>query len=119
LKEFKTQATTLALLQHPNLCKLIGYYAKEDSNERMLVYERLHHGSLDKLLFGRPDGRFMDWSKRLKVALGAARGLAFLHDEGPFQASMLHCYLICRLMTLCKSLLLVFYLAFNHIILQH
>ncbi|NP_001358604.1 serine/threonine-protein kinase NAK [Zea mays] len=86
LKEFKTQATTLASLQHPNLCKLIGYYAKEDSNERMLVYERLYHGSLDKLLFGRSDGRFMDWSKRLKVALGAARGLAFLHDEGPFQA---------------------------------
>jgi hypothetical protein len=53
----------------------------------MLVYERLHHGSLDKLLFGRPDGRFMDWSKRLKVALGAARGLAFLHDEGPFQVT--------------------------------
>lgn len=86
LAEFKTQATTLASLQHPNLCKLIGYYAKEDSNERMLVYERLYHGSLDKLLFGRSDGRFMDWSKRLKVALGAARGLAFLHDEGPFQA---------------------------------
>nr|CAB3478693.1 unnamed protein product [Digitaria exilis] len=86
LKEFKTQVNTLASLEHPNLCKLIGYYAKEDSNERMLVYERLHHGSLDKLLFGRPDGRFMDWSKRLKVALGAARGLAFLHDEGPFQA---------------------------------
>lgn len=86
LKEFKTQATTLASLQHPNLCKLIGYYAKEDSNERMLVYERLYHGSLDKLLFGRSDGHFMDWSKRLKVALGAARGLAFLHDEGPFQA---------------------------------
>ncbi|KAK3165811.1 hypothetical protein QOZ80_1AG0038100 [Eleusine coracana subsp. coracana] len=86
LKEFKTQVNTLASLQHSNLCKLIGFYAREDSNERMLVYERLHHGSLDKLLFGRPDGRFMDWSKRLKVALGAARGLAFLHDEGPFQA---------------------------------
>jgi len=86
LKEFKAQVNTLASLQHPNLCKLIGYYAREDSNGRMLVYERLHHGSLDKLLFGRPDGRFMDWSKRLKVALGAARGLAFLHDEGPFQA---------------------------------
>jgi hypothetical protein len=43
----------------------------------------------DKLLFGRSDGRFMDWSKRLKVALGAARGLACLHDEGPFQVSML------------------------------
>ncbi|CAO2182509.1 unnamed protein product [Urochloa humidicola] len=86
LKEFKTQVNTLASLEHPNLCKVIGYCATEDSNGRMLVYERLHQGSLDKLLFGRPDGRFMDWSKRLKVALGAARGLAFLHDEGPFQA---------------------------------
>jgi serine/threonine protein kinase len=85
-KEFKTQVNTLASLQHPNLCKLIGFHAREDSNERMLVYERLHHGSLDRLLFGRPDGRFMDWSTRLKVALGAAKGLAFLHDEGPFQA---------------------------------
>lgn len=85
LKEFKTQVNTLASLEHPNLCKVIGYYAREDSNGRMLVYERLHHGSLDKVLFGRSDGRFMDWSKRLKVALGAARGLAFLHDEGPFQ----------------------------------
>ncbi|KAL6616294.1 hypothetical protein ACP70R_038564 [Stipagrostis hirtigluma subsp. patula] len=86
LKEFKSQVNTLESLQHPNLCKLIGYHAREDSNERMLVYERLHHGSLEKLLFGRPEGRFMDWSTRLKVALGAARGLAFLHDEGPFQA---------------------------------
>ncbi|KAL5227872.1 hypothetical protein ABZP36_016137 [Zizania latifolia] len=86
LKEFRTQVNTLASLQHPNLCKLIGFHAREDSNERMLVYERLHHGSLDKLLFGRPDGRFMDWFARLKVALGSARGLAFLHDEGPFQA---------------------------------
>lgn len=86
-KEFKTQVNTLASLQHPNLCKLIGFHAREESNERMLVYERLHNGSLDRLLFGRPEGRFMDWSTRLKVALGAAKGLAFLHDEGPFQVT--------------------------------
>ncbi|KAM0844563.1 hypothetical protein ACQ4PT_056967 [Festuca glaucescens] len=85
-KEFKMQVNMLASLQHPNLCKLIGFHAKEESSERMLVYELLHHGSLDRLLFGRPDGRFMDWATRLKVALGAAKGLAFLHDEGPFQA---------------------------------
>jgi serine/threonine protein kinase len=81
------QVNTLASLQHPNLCKLIGFHAKEESSERMLVYELLHHGSLDRLLFGRADGRFMDWSTRLKVALGAAKGLAFLHDEGPFQVT--------------------------------
>lgn len=86
-KEFKAQVNTLASLQHPNICKLIGYHARDESNERMLVYERLHHGSLDRLLFGRPEGRLMDWSTRLKVALGAAKGLAFLHDEGPFQVT--------------------------------
>jgi hypothetical protein len=52
------------------------------SSEMMLAYELLHHGSIDRLLFGSPDGRFMDWSTRLKVA---AKGLAFLHNEGPFQ----------------------------------
>jgi serine/threonine protein kinase len=87
-KEFKMQVNTLASLQHPNLCKLIGFHAKEESSERMLVYELLHHGSLDRLLFGRPDGCFMDWATRLKVALGAAKGLAFLHDEGPFQVTV-------------------------------
>jgi hypothetical protein len=52
------------------------------SSERMLSYELLHHVSLDRLFFGSLDGRFMDWSTCLKVA---AKNLAFLHNEGPFQ----------------------------------
>ncbi|KAJ4751054.1 Protein kinase superfamily protein [Rhynchospora pubera] len=87
LKEFVNAVNMLASLRNPNLCKLIGFHAQEGSSERMLVYERLHHGSLDRLLHGRSDGGpAMDWSTRIKVALSAARGLAFLHDEGPFQA---------------------------------
>ncbi|OAY70436.1 putative receptor-like protein kinase [Ananas comosus] len=86
LKEFVNGVNKLASLQHPNLCKLLGFHAQEGSNERMLVYERLYHGSLDRLIYGRSDGPSIDWATRMKVALCAARGLAFLHEEGPFQA---------------------------------
>ncbi|KAL2479350.1 Protein kinase superfamily protein [Abeliophyllum distichum] len=86
LKEFVNDASTLASLQHPFLCKLIGFHAREGSDRRMLVYERLFHGSLDRLLYGRLDGPPIDWNSRMKVALCAAQGLTFLHEEGPFQA---------------------------------
>lgn len=86
LKEFVNEVNTIASLQHPQLCKLLGFHAREGSDQRMLVYERLFHGSLDRLLYGRSDGPSIDWSARVKIALCAARGLAFLHEEGPFQA---------------------------------
>ncbi|XP_057534352.1 probable serine/threonine-protein kinase PBL18 [Amaranthus tricolor] len=85
LKDFMNDANTLASLQHPNLCKLLGYHAREGSDQRILVYERLHHGCLDRLLFGR-SGPPIDWNTRVKVALCAAQGLTFLHEQGPFQA---------------------------------
>ncbi|XP_060957717.1 probable serine/threonine-protein kinase PBL1 [Cannabis sativa] len=86
LKEFINEVNTLSSLQHPNLCKLLGFHAREGSDQRMLVYERLFHGSLDRLLYGRPDGPPIDWNTRMKIALCAAQGLTFLHEEGPFQA---------------------------------
>ncbi|GAB2300776.1 hypothetical protein Dimus_034812 [Dionaea muscipula] len=86
LKEFVSEVNTLASLQHPHLCKLIGYHAREHLEQRILVYERLHHGSLDRLLYGRSDGPLLDWNSRMKVALCAAQGLTYLHEEGPFQA---------------------------------
>ncbi|PKI40951.1 hypothetical protein CRG98_038479 [Punica granatum] len=86
IKELLNDANTLASLQHPNLCKLLGYHAREGSEQRALVYERLYHGSLDRLLHGRSDGPPIDWNTRVKIALCAAQGLTFLHEEGPFQA---------------------------------
>ncbi|KAK7294865.1 hypothetical protein RJT34_17762 [Clitoria ternatea] len=86
LKEFINEVNTLATLQHPNLCKLLGFHARDNSENRMLVYERLYHGSLDRLLYGRSDGPSIDWNTRMKIAICAAQGLTFLHEEGPFQA---------------------------------
>ncbi|XP_023517342.1 probable serine/threonine-protein kinase PBL1 [Cucurbita pepo subsp. pepo] len=85
-KEFVSEVNTLASLQHPNICKLLGFHTHEASGQRMLVYERLFHGSLDRLLYGRSDGPPIDWNTRMKIALCAAQGLTFLHEEGPFQA---------------------------------
>ncbi|OMO64585.1 hypothetical protein CCACVL1_21660 [Corchorus capsularis] len=86
LREFINEVNTLASLQHPNLCKLLGYHARDGLEPRMLVYERLCHGSLDRLLYGRSDGPPLDWNTRMKIALCSAQGLTFLHEEGPFQA---------------------------------
>ncbi|KAF8059958.1 hypothetical protein N665_1223s0016 [Sinapis alba] len=86
IREFINEVNTLASLQHQNLCKLVGYHARDGSDTRMLVYERLAHGSLDRLLHGRSDGPPLDWNTRMKIALCAAQGLTFLHEEGPFQA---------------------------------
>ncbi|KAL5550606.1 hypothetical protein UlMin_000782 [Ulmus minor] len=86
LKDFTNAVNTLSSLQHPNLCKLLGFHAREGSDQRILVYERLFHGSLDRLLYGRSDGPPIDWNTRMKIAFCAAQGLTFLHEEGPFQA---------------------------------
>ncbi|KAL9227828.1 hypothetical protein vseg_003474 [Gypsophila vaccaria] len=86
LKDFGNEVKSLASLQHPNLCKLLGYHACKGSEQRFLIYERLHHGSLDLLLYGRSADPPIDWCRRVKVALCAAQGLTFLHEEGPFQA---------------------------------
>lgn len=84
-KEFLMEVNTISCLDHSHLCKLIGFHARENG-ERMIVYERLHHGSLDGLLYGNRSPSLTDWRTRMKMALGVAQGLTYLHEEGPFQA---------------------------------
>ncbi|KAK6139289.1 hypothetical protein DH2020_026967 [Rehmannia glutinosa] len=64
-------------LVHPNLVKLIGYCIEDD--QRLLAYEFMPRGSLENHLFRR--SLPLPWSIRMKIALGAAKGLAFLHEE--------------------------------------
>ncbi|GMI87366.1 kinase 2, PBS1-Like 3, protein kinase 2B [Hibiscus trionum] len=76
-KEWLTEVDYLGQLHHPNLVKLIGH-CSEDEN-RLLVYEFMPKGSLENHLFRR-GLQPLSWAVRLKVAIGAARGLSFLHD---------------------------------------
>ncbi|XP_045797757.1 serine/threonine-protein kinase PBL36-like [Trifolium pratense] len=76
-KEWEAEINCLGALQHPNLVKLIGY-CHEDEN-RMLVYEYMPKGCLENHLFRRLTP--LPWTVRMEIMLGAAKGLAFLHEE--------------------------------------
>ncbi|EPS69141.1 hypothetical protein M569_05623, partial [Genlisea aurea] len=78
-REWLTEINYLSQLKHPNLVKLIGYCIEDE--HRLLVYEFMPRGSLENHLFRR-SARFqpLSWNLRMKVALGAARGLAYLHS---------------------------------------
>ncbi|XP_039059891.1 probable serine/threonine-protein kinase PBL3 [Hibiscus syriacus] len=76
-KEWLTEVDYLGQLHHPNLVKLIGYCS--EGEYRLLVYEFMPKGSLENHLFRRGP-QPLSWAVRLKVAIGAARGLSFLHD---------------------------------------
>ncbi|KAF7123852.1 hypothetical protein RHSIM_Rhsim12G0060800 [Rhododendron simsii] len=76
-KEWLTEVNYLGQLRHPNLVKLVGYCFEGDN--RLLVYEFMPKGSLENHLFRR-GAEPLPWATRIKVAIGAARGLSFLHD---------------------------------------
>ncbi|MBA0872035.1 hypothetical protein Goshw_005195, partial [Gossypium schwendimanii] len=79
-QEWLAEINYLGQLHHPNLVKLIGYCLEDD--HRLLVYEFMPKGSLENHLFRR-NSYFqpLSWNLRMKVALGAAKGLAFLHSD--------------------------------------
>ncbi|XP_051228596.1 probable serine/threonine-protein kinase PBL25 isoform X3 [Lolium perenne] len=88
-REFVVEVLMLSLLHHDNLVSLVGYCA--DGEQRLLVYEYMALGSLaDHLLLldnnngttrdpGKPQP-VLGWETRMRVALGAARGLEYLHE---------------------------------------
>ncbi|KAJ8548281.1 hypothetical protein K7X08_030750 [Anisodus acutangulus] len=80
-REFLQQMEVLGRLRHPNLVSLKAYYFARD--EKLLVYDFMTNGNLFWLLHGnRGPGRTpLDWTTRLKIAAGAARGLAFIHNS--------------------------------------
>ncbi|XWS13004.1 hypothetical protein CRYUN_Cryun36dG0000400 [Craigia yunnanensis] len=76
-REWLTEVNFLGQLRHPNLVKLIGYCCEDD--HRLLVYEFMFRGSLENHLF-RTATVPLSWATRMMIALGAAKGLAFLHN---------------------------------------
>uniref|UniRef100_A0ACD5TYV0 Uncharacterized protein n=1 Tax=Avena sativa TaxID=4498 RepID=A0ACD5TYV0_AVESA len=78
--EWQNEVNYLGQLSHPNLVKLVGYCVEDE--QRFLVYEFMPHGSLENHLFRRGSHfQPISWSLRMKIAHGAAKGLAFLHSD--------------------------------------
>ncbi|TKY55126.1 LRR receptor serine/threonine-protein kinase FEI 1 [Spatholobus suberectus] len=77
---FERELEILGSIKHINLVNLRGYCRLPSS--RLLIYDYLALGSLDDLLHENTEQRrLLNWSDRLKIALGSARGLAYLHHE--------------------------------------
>ncbi|KAK2444377.1 leucine-rich repeat receptor protein kinase HPCA1 [Trifolium repens] len=76
--EFKTEIELLSRVHHKNLVSLVGFCFEQ--GEQILVYEYVVNGTLTDALSGKLGIR-LDWISRLKIALGAARGLYYLHEH--------------------------------------
>jgi len=77
-REFQAEVEALSRAQHKNLVSLQGYC--RHGNDRLLIYSYMENGSLDYWLHESVDGgSVLKWEVRLKIAQGAACGLAYLH----------------------------------------
>ncbi|CAN6335946.1 unnamed protein product [Urochloa humidicola] len=85
-KQFRAEVSSIGIIQHINLVKLIGFCCEGD--KRLLVYEYMPNRSLDAHLF-QTQGATLDWAARYQIALGVARGLAYLHHS--CRDCIIHC----------------------------
>lgn len=76
-KALKNEVKTLAKIRHKNIVKILGFCHSDDTI--FMIYEYLPKGSLGDLI-GQPDFN-LAWSVRLKIAIGIAQGLAYLHKD--------------------------------------
>ncbi|KAE8676586.1 Nodulation receptor kinase [Hibiscus syriacus] len=80
-REFENELNLLSAIRHENLVPLLGYCWEND--QQILVYPFMSNGSLQDRLYGEAAKRkILDWPTRLSIALGAARGLMYLHTYG-------------------------------------
>ncbi|KAI3774782.1 hypothetical protein L1987_49344 [Smallanthus sonchifolius] len=78
-KEFKVEVEAIGKVRHKNLVGLIGFCA--EGAKRMLVYEYIDNGNLEQWLHGDVGPTSpLTWDMRMKIAVGTAKGLAYLHE---------------------------------------
>jgi serine/threonine protein kinase len=77
--EFLMEVQTVVKRLHVHLVNLIGFCAEK--SHRLLVYEYMPNGSLDKWIYAKHQATPHDWETRLKIITDVARGLAYLHSD--------------------------------------
>jgi hypothetical protein len=93
-REFESEASILGGVRHKNIVRLLCCLSRADSGAKLLVYDYMDNGSLDGWLHGAGEsmpsmararsGRReagLDWTTRIRVAVGAAQGLCYMHHE--------------------------------------
>ncbi|XP_027075792.2 G-type lectin S-receptor-like serine/threonine-protein kinase LECRK3 [Coffea arabica] len=84
-KEFQNEISVIGKTHHRNLVQLLGYCL--DGAKRLLVYEYMSNGSLEKFLH-KPENH-PTWDERMKIACDIARGILYLHEE--CETQIIHC----------------------------
>ncbi|TKY71648.1 STRUBBELIG-RECEPTOR FAMILY 3 [Spatholobus suberectus] len=86
-EQFLQLVSSISKIQHTNIARLVGYCAEH--SQRLLVYEYCSNGTLHDALHGNDDHRIkLPWTARIRVALGAAKALEYLHEN--FQPPIVH-----------------------------
>ncbi|CAI9775054.1 unnamed protein product [Fraxinus pennsylvanica] len=80
-KKFRQQMEVIGNVRHENVCELKAYYFSKD--EKLMVYDHYSNGSVSQMLHGNTGGNRapLDWETRLRIAVGAARGIAHIHKQ--------------------------------------
>ncbi|KAL6276545.1 hypothetical protein ACE6H2_020146 [Prunus campanulata] len=79
LEEFTNEVLLIMKLQHKNLVRLCGFCV--DGEEKLLAYEFMPNSSLDVILFDSKKRARLDWSRRISIISGIARGILYLHED--------------------------------------
>ncbi|KAG8383797.1 hypothetical protein BUALT_Bualt04G0051000 [Buddleja alternifolia] len=78
-KSFLAEVESIGRIHHVNLVRLIGFCA--ENSHRLLVYEYMCNGSLDRWIYSRSQEMSLNWRSRRKIVLEIAKGLAYLHED--------------------------------------
>jgi Protein kinase domain/D-mannose binding lectin/S-locus glycoprotein domain/PAN domain len=79
-QEFQAELSVIGRIYHMNLVRIWGFCS--EGSHKILISEHVENGSLDKILFSEEDdGKLLTWKQRYNIAIGVAKGLAYLHHE--------------------------------------
>ncbi|KAJ4953820.1 hypothetical protein NE237_030652 [Protea cynaroides] len=87
-KEFRAEVSIIGSIHHIHLVRLKGFCA--EGTHRLLAYEYMAKGSLDRWIFPKNrEDHMLDWERRFSIAVGMAKGLAYLHED--CDVKIIHC----------------------------